>query len=438
MSETVVRAFEMPLARADAPTWAVVRECWKNARALANWCVDEMRRQDDPELPKPPEFDLYARAFGREKDGAGRKDKAKVLPARRAGFAGHEFFAGCKLAGASIISDVQGDYRRDRFEVLVRRGRAFRSYREYPWPVHGQLVKDAWIDGNGRPWLSLTLPGGRAELQMRNGRDFAPQMARFRDLIARKGQGLPFKEIVLREKRCRGGDVLVKMVAELPVREKTGDRPLVLTLSPSHFWTADFIREGPGERCFVRAWVLNNDHWRGVAARHRKHLDLLARMRQDAKAERRMGNNRAKQQALKLDVACEKDRNRLASFTHEAAAQLAGFCERNGVGEVYYLDRDQGFMDFRESKEPMRFPWHELRSKLEQKLTERGIALYSESGERVSAPASPESPRSDGAIDGNALEGHQWLRTDRLREAATLKVSRAMSRRDSANAATAR
>lgn len=418
-TDVVIRAFELPMARADAATWAILRECWRHSVSLANWCVTEMLRNDDPDLPHPPEFDLYARAFGREFEGRGRKDNAKVLPSRKPGFKGREFFQGAKLSAASIIDGVQSLYRKDRFEVQVRHSRSPRVYRDYPWPVHGQSVKAAWIDPNGRPWLRLTLPGGQVELQLRNGRDFAPQMARFRDLIARKDAGLPFKEVVLREKRCRGGDVLVKMVAEAPVREKTGDRPLVLLTDPSCFWDARFVREGVGDMTFVRAWVLNNDHWRRVTRRHHRHLEGLHRMGQDAKAERRAGNNVAWQQAARLELQCEKDKNRLASFTHEAACHLAEFCRRNDVGEVYYLDRDRGFvLDS--------FPWDVLQGKLEQKLTERGIALYSESGLKAEAPP-PQDETEPGVVEISPGEGDvRWHRniSTRIRALRILLAAR--------------
>lgn len=432
----LIRAFELPLHRAPADVWPLIREGWRKSVELANWCVTTMLSLDDPAAARPPEFDLYARAFGRAAEKRGRKDAAKVLPARKAAFPGGEFFGGAMLSAASIIEDVQREYRADRFEVFFRRSRSPRIYRSFPFPVHGQMVKDAWLDGDGRPWVRLTLPGGRVELQLKNGREFAPQMAKFHDLVRRKEQGLPFREVVLREKRCRGGDCMVKFVYATGPRERPGDRPLVLTLGPQNFWRADFIREGVGGRCFVRAWVLNNDHWRGVAARHAKHLGWLERTGQDAKAERRLGSNRAREQARRLEIACEKDKNRLASFAHEAAAQLAGFCERNGVGEVYYLDRDRGFMTWRESGEPLPFPWRQLHDKLAQKLEERGIALHLETAPGVTPSAGPEE-NPDGEIVIEP-EDERWLRLDRLRERAGLRVLEARRRSSSPRAATAR
>lgn len=454
-AKTVIRAFELPLHRPPGHVWPIINEGWKKTVELANWSVEQLRRLDEDaidehgKLRKLGEVDLYARAFGREKPRSGRKDVTKVLPARKAGFRGREFFAGGGMReAAGVIRDVEAEYRGDRFEVHVRRSKSFRQYREYPWTLNGQSVQDVWLDGNGRPWARLTLPGGQVELQMRNGRDFVPQMVRFHDLVRRKGDGLPFKEVVIREKRCRDGYAMIKFVCEVPVQERPastrGQRPLVLTTSPDCFWRADFIREGVGERCFVRAWVLNNDHWRRVAARHDRHLDALFRMSQDAKAERRMiGTNRADRDHLgRLDLACEKDRNRLASFTHEAAAHLANFCDRSGVGEVYYLDRDQGFMSRRHGPrrgEPLPFPWHELHRKLAQKLEQRGVALYSESGFGSAPSAVPERVDPEGEIITTTTteDDGQWLRLDRLLEMAGRKVLEVKRRRGSLIAATA-
>lgn len=411
----VIRAFELPLHHAGKETWELIRECWRHARQLANWCQTEMLRQDDPAAPRPPDFDLYARAFGRLAEKRGRKDATKVLLAREAGFPARDFFAGARQSASTIIEDVQADYRQHRHDVFVRHSRTIINYRNYPWPVHGQQVKAAWLDeGNGRPHLRITLPGGQVELRMRNGAEFGRQMAHFRTLVARHGAGVPFKQIVLREKKCRGGDVMIKMVAELPVRQRTGDRVLVLATDPEAFWVAEIDRR--------RAWVLNNDHWRRVVARHQEHLRILQRMSEDAKAERRMGNNLAGRQQARLDVLCQKDRDRLASFTHEAASHLAQFAARQGVGCVLYLDRERGYVP--------RFPWHELHAKLAQKLEELGIAFHAESDAKSKASqANVFDEEMEAEIRPTTqTEDERWTRACELRERSNLKLATAMTR----------
>lgn len=356
---TVVRAFELPLHYADAGAWQLIRQCWREARRLANWCQTEMLRQDDPEQPKPPEFDLYARAFGRERESRGRKNKEKVLPARAGKFPGGEFFKGAMKSASTIIENVHANYKRDRPDVLVRNLRSWRNYRSVPWPVHADMVKRVWLDGNGRPCLALTLPGGDVELRMRNGREFGRQMGHFRDLIRRFEAGERAKEVVLREKKCRGGDVMVKMVAELTALEKTGSQTLTLISTPESFWVAELDGR--------QAWVLNADHVRRTAARHAEHLRALDRLRQDGKAEARLASSRAWQQQTRLDILCEKDRNRLASFIHEASCQLADFARRQRIGEVVYDDHCREFSP--------KFPWRQLRDRLKAQLTYRGIVL---------------------------------------------------------------
>lgn len=437
--EFTVRAFELPLHYADAGTWQLLRECWRQGRRLANWAQVEMLHQDDPESDTPPDFDLYARAFGRavakpsysthyEVDGKrvsrktpGAKQirtlNGKDLIPRKAAFPRGEFFAGAMASAASIIEDVQANYRRDRYNVLVRNLRSWRSYRSVPWPVHGQRVKSAWLDDNGRPCLLLTLPGGDVELRMRNGREFGRQMAQFKTLVGQATREQPFTgpftEVVLREKHCRGGDVMVKLVAKMPVRERTGDRTLVLLTDPQAFWVAELDGR--------QAWVDNADNIRRLVARHQQHLREVQRLGQDAKAERRLQSNRAWQQQTRLDMLCENDHNRLASFTHEIACHLAEFARRQRVAEVFYLDRDRGFI-------PM-FPWANLHTKLANKLKDRSITLYSESGFGV--VPSLDATQKDGVIDLDTPESKEtetWLRITKLREMATRKILHARSR----------
>lgn len=259
-------------------------------------------------------------------------------------------------------------------------------------------------------------------MRLRGGPEYVRQMELFRQVVT---GGLPRAEIVIRQKRVPGtmsrpglsdhagnSRVIVKMVAKVPGKERPGDRVLVLTTDPQSFWIAELDRR--------LAWVLNNDHMRRGIDGHAAHLRRLQRLSQDAKAERRLSSNRAEFIGERMGQESDKNRNRLASWTHESAAHLVGFATRQNVGTVLYLDRDRGFMP--------RFPWSDLHSKLASKCAAAGIVFYTESG--TTGLAEPDFEESAEPMDGEAgmidikpsSEDERWTRAVRLLEMAARKV----------------
>lgn len=386
--ETVVRAFELPLNHADKAVWPLIRECWQQATMLANWCArqlairDVVRTPGMVRLPKMPEIDLYALAFGRKKEKAGRKDKAKVLPIVEAQYPDGDFFAGAKTSAVAIMKAVREKYVQERLQVVWFRGRRTPEFR-YPqaWPVAGAGWHEASLE-SGKPVVRVALPGGRTELQLRGGAEFGRQMGLFRQVVE---GSLPRIQLAIRGQAVVGNcgrktiehgaaqsRVMIKMVAELPVKQAQGDKTLTLAVDPQAFWVAEVDGR--------RAWTLNNDHikramdWIGV------HEARRQRLAQDAKAERRMGEKK-KAWLRSLERACDKQRRRMASWLHESAAHLTSFAVRNRVGLVVYDDSRTDYMPG--------FPWADLRSKLADKLQAAGIVLAGgEIGETTTNEAS--------------------------------------------------
>lgn len=576
ISDSMPRAFELPLQSTTDDGWTLLRQCWKESTLLANWCIQQMQKVDAGRLPGmtfeeclkgyvPP--DLFGNLVGREKEGRGRKDKNKILPVIPRQYPGTEFFIGAKTSANAIIQQVSKKYLADRMDVLWLMKKSFPRYRTFGWPVdpagwsltmkprsndnkpkdergwrarckdgsfrlpwvqelldeNGELpdyclgrtidgknclntnaseeekakakecLKPAWLDDSGRPHIVVTLPtgcnrksgtddnedsesseGGKTILRLRGGPEFARQMAQFRQIV--RGD-LPRRQVQIRWKPCseshhrptcrlngQPGRVMVKMVADLPVREKPGGRTIVLMTDPNAFWVAWLDGQ--------KAWVLNNDHfvrttkryeeslcrircieWRRerlekprVVIAHEKHLRQLQRMSQDAKAERRIRGNRDEKQLIRLKKMADKDRRRLDSFTHEVAANLVNFAIRQGVGEIWYLDRDKGFIS--------KFPWFELHLKLKDKCKANGIDLASESDGESSTNNQPDGPNEDGQtndespsnplpasgngqmIESRSEEDDVWIRVDRLREMAALRVISARKRSGSHPAVT--
>lgn len=425
MSDTVTRAFELPLHSLDDDLRDLLRACWRQSADLANWCVRALVRHDVnptpaqrapgcklPPMPTWPKGGLYrlaSREFGLMSPGS--------------------FWAGAAGSFSSVTKTVEDYWRQHRWEILWRGTEQPPCWESYPFPVRGQEWTGTGYDDDGKPWVEVNLPSGtprkpiRARLRLRSGPEFGRQLALFRQVVE---GSLPRKQLIIRAQRCSeschrpllriGGEphrVLVKMVADLPRREKPGGRTLTLITDPGAFWVAELDGRP--------AWVLNADHVRRGLARHAEHLRVLQRMGQDAKAERRLGSNRAAHQQARLKALCHKDRNRLASWTHETAAHLVGFAVRQGVGEVLYLDRDRGFCP--------RFPWFELHTKLSAKLDAAGIDFYSESSlVRQSNDALNPTDAVEVADIQPTTEDEKWARIARLREMATGRLVRARKR----------
>lgn len=359
MSDTVVRAFELPMQSVDRPeVWPLLRECWHHSASLANWCVSQLLRNDvvrTPDLeklPKMPKIDLYNLAFVRKQ------------------YAGHEFFVGAKGSATSIIQPLQAKYIAERLNVIWHRKQAHCTYRSpHPWPVRADMWREASFDDEKRPFVRVALPGGQATIRLRGGPEFARQMAIFRQIV---DGGLPRLELVIREHRQfgksrrptepGGSRVMVKIVARLPVRETKGEKVLTLFCDKEAFWVASL-----SGRRDDRQWTANYDHVRRLFGWLAAHESRRQRLAQDSKAESRCASDKRRQWQRSLDAACEKQHRRLSSWLHEIAAHVVGFCSRQKVREVVY-DDSQRFSDA--------FPWHRLNAMLADKLKAEGITLH--------------------------------------------------------------
>lgn len=363
MSETVIRAFELPLRGCLAETWPLLRECWKHATELANWCVFTLASKDKPDLPRHPGI-------------KGRKLKGLYGLASETFKFKTGFWSGAAISASTICRDVERHYHRERNAVVRFHRQALRTYRyPYPFPVHAQSWKDAGFDEAGKPWIDVALPGGRVRLNLRGGPEFGRQLGHFRDVVNGK---LPKLALSIREqpaspgchrptgehREAGGGSrqhsrVMVKMVAHLPVREKPGERVLTVCTDPNAFLVAEIDGR--------QAWVLNADHVRRLHAWLAVHEDRLARFAQDTKAERRLDSDRRRQLNESRERACEKHTRRMSSWLHETAAHLVGFAARQRVGCIEFFDKDQGFIE--------RFPWYRLNQLLQDKCTQAGVRL---------------------------------------------------------------
>jgi hypothetical protein len=332
-------------------------------------------------------------------------------------------------SGGTILDQVQNRYVQHRYDILWRRIRSPEHYADpAPWPIAGDMWHETRLDEAEKPCIRVTLPGGQVEIPMRGGPEFARQLDQFKKMIPLKKNPKECSQVVIYWRRCSNsahrptltlhgvpGRVMVKMVADVTIAKPQGNRTMVLLTDPNAFWVADLDGR--------QAWVLNNDHWRRCVGQHQEHLCRLQRLREDAKAEKRISRQASEQQE-KLAALCHKDHNRLASFTHEAAANVVNFAIRQKVGEIIYLDRDKGFIP--------QFPWRLLHDKLQAKCVVSGIDFYSETLLSSGVSAKTVDDNGTGSVDLQpSAEDEKWLRIAHLKEMATKKVVAAKKRKKS-------
>ncbi len=420
--DSIIRAFEMPVQVVEpSVAWETIRQCWHEATCLANWCVVQLVRHDVVRLPGMAKLPPMPKINGKRLKGL------YGLASETFGFTRPgSWWAGACISASTICRDVETKYRNERLNVVWHRKQAPCTYRyPYPWPVHAQAWRAARLDRNDRPCVEIVLPSqefalpdGGVGLRLRGGAEFGRQMALFRQVAEGR---LPRLQLVIREQRCSSSchrprlmgredsRVMVKMVAHVSARKRPGTRPLVLLTDPHAFWVAELDDK--------RAWVLNNDHFRRGLARHSRYLRRLDRIAQDGKAERRIQNQRFDAAQQRIEDMARKDRRRLDSWTHESAAHLVGYAQRQRVGEVLYLDGDRGFLPD--------WPWHVLHQKLADKCAAAGIDFYSETQLRLSGGVSIDTDSQD---IRPAEDDDKWQRIARLREMATRRLVAARKR----------
>ena len=377
--ECNVRANSLPVDRGRCLnlTWqdfcSLLRECWEQSTALANWCAVELERRDVVRLP-----------------GMKRLPKMPDLPKTRKGkkwlkglyglasvkfdFEGG-FWRGNAICASSVCRAVERKHRRERKEIVWCGERRPARYRyPYPFPVHANCWDAELRDG--RPVIVWKAPGGRrVELELRGGPEFGRQLAAFRRVA--NGEAKKCQMLITRQRcseschrqtaegrRPGGGDrvsyrIMVKLVVEEPVKQAPGDRPLVLLTDPEALWVAELDGR--------RAWVENADHIKRALDWQEAHRVRLRRWAQDTKAERRCNKRKRRQFEESRRRCVEKHQRRMDSWCKELASHLTRFAVRQKVGHVLYQDIDKGNLPG--------MPWHKLKQALRDALTAAGIRL---------------------------------------------------------------
>ncbi len=437
---TIMRSISLPVQECLSSDWrtfcALLHASWGQSTMLANWAGHALSRLDVVRtpgmaqlLPMPP-VDLYALAFGRERASKGRlrfrcsdctrvfgrhvcgegtaapehlrrgvpcpgsgrpceRLEEKSLPAVGPQYEGGGFWAGCKVAAASLLRKVLGKYRKERGKVVWRRERRTPEYLyPYPFPVHPQ----AWVpyySERGQPCVNLALPGGRVALRLRGGDEFRRQLAVFRRLA--EGE-LKQQELSLCRQRAGGQHyrrdhqgrdsyrIMVRIAysvevsaapAELTADVRTGGDPfLTLNVPDQPAW----VLHAP----WVRQWIMG----------HRRFLDRFA---DDLKYEKRWPTRKRKRMNRRQSRGCDKHANRMKTFRQQTAAQVVGYCVRHKVGHVRWDATDRSFAE--------EFPWYLLAQDLGNKCAEAGIVF--EQVASGGAVETEEAPPANGEASGD-------------------------------------
>lgn len=332
-----LRAITLPVAEPIGMSWdelrAHVRECFTQATTLANACVLTMMRAEplvpygETKLPKSPTVYLYPL----------RKELGLTISSS---------------ATVSLVQAVQKTYDSKRYDLLVRRSIAPPVYRyPYPYPVHNQDWRVREDDGMV---VSLPLDGRRVELKLKS-KDRHRQVDALRMLIAGKAKQ---SELALYQSSNPSKSVLfVKMMLWLPNEVKRTDRKSVMTVRTDSDRLLVCSIEG-------RETLLNfnEDNLR----RHIiGHSIALQRMSEDNKRERRFNGNRRKY-GQNVRQMCDRQNRRLKDAVNQISAMLASKAVSDNVQSIVWDVKDRGYC---------RFPWFNLRTAVEQKISPHGIAL---------------------------------------------------------------
>jgi hypothetical protein len=352
----------LPIRPVDPEDWPelreVLRQTWNETTALANWAIHQLALADvqptaaDTELAKAKMPYLY---------GLAKESYPRWC-----------WWTGQYQAANVILNQAQRRYLRDRLKVLWLRQQALATYRHgVPFP----LDADAWSlerDEGGAYLFSCGLGGKKRTFVLATAK-----RGRLKGVLKQivSGQAVQV-EAALYERRATLGDhravretgepirrkrLYAKLVCWLPRSQSATecvqrDLTLFVRTDRDSFWVA--LREGAEQ-----PWILNADHVRGWV---KEHMRRLNRMAEDMKYEKRWPAQKRLQIAQYREELVQRHRRRVDTWIHQATAALVGYAARQRVKEVVYSENETYVNPF---------PWHKLRTVLEQKLDAVGIGF---------------------------------------------------------------
>lgn len=362
----VMRAITIPVVGPEDATWADLRvaltAAWGETTRAANWIATELYARDvrrapgDAKLPKMPRVYLY--------------------PEVRAAFPGL-----ASQTVTSLIRDVEAKYRARRYDLIWRSAVSLPTYR-YPHPL--PLPSQMWslAEQNGRWSLSARIGDRRWYLRLRGGAEMRRQVAALRALADGScvGGAAALYQVTAHAGDHRNGigtaqtrtRLMLKIAAWMPRGEGHGAGTLTVRTGSNYLLSAQCDGSGGA------TWRLAGDDIRRVIIQDARRRERLA---VDMKAERRSPRRRREGIASHLARVAERQRNRLSTWCHQAAAMLVGHAQRRRCAMLVYDDADRSALPS--------FPWDQLRQRLAEKCAAAGITYALASGDVARAEPRP-------------------------------------------------
>jgi len=371
------------IADSEARVIDTFRPAWNLATQLANWaqleliCRDVRRKPDAAKMPKYDRaamFGTHPARFNR----AAKGDKPATLPGdpktgdlygiwnRECAF--RESFEGCSCSARDILTAVEktwtGHKEFGRFAVLWKGSARGATYVwPYPWPVPSDKGKTLriWRNDEGRPMASLIVPGGRISVRLGDGSNYRRQLKQFDYLLAnidrlRQGKVTARYDWINGKRKLMGADL--RLVGNFPDAQKVQGVDAVVTTG------ADCLLSVVVDGDDGNPFVYNADQLKGVIHCHDRWRHRFSR---DMKFEKRWPADKRRRTVYGASVQARIDRcnNRIDSERKQMAAMAIGYCQRRGVGTLYYDDREKSYLP--------RFDWTAMRAALSCQCEEVGI-----------------------------------------------------------------
>jgi len=272
----------------------------------------------------------------------------------------------------ATLHTVQATYNKFRLDVFWRRSRSIPQFRyPAPLPIPGQSVGLKWLSETEKvPVLSFRLGGERirAKLMSKHQTSFKRALGQLISGDAKTCEASIYRKVShgthrqgMTRRRAGGGQrvqtqILVKLTGWFPIESKT---------EPGATQTLELRTENDS---FVSASINGSDRWILHADHVKRWIvsygDRLKRLSNDQKFERQSRKRRLPIEEYRAKLV-EKHHHRLQSFLAQSCAEIFGYAERNGCGELKWERENCNFLPS--------FPWFQFETLLEVGARERGI-----------------------------------------------------------------
>jgi len=357
---TFVVASPAEFGKGSTDAWKKLRDdlktAWVRSTEAANWAFryllthDVQRECGSTKCPKAPKINLY---------------KAR----------GPQAWAGWAASAAAVLQTVSRNYYSKRYEIMWTGGQSLPCVRyPYPFPVRG-ADWTLYENPDGGLYFEARLPDCRTSVRLSGGPQFRLQLTQARWLIQNPHLRAEAAIYRRKDKETKKYKIFVKLVGWFP-RQKQADAAgiMFVNTTPESFLVGMNARD-------EQLWVINGDRARRWAART---AAATQRYREDLKYEIRRPQRKRRKFAEDMQRATLKNRNRLASFVDESAAQIVNHAKRRHLAKIIFNDTCRTYFK--------NFQWYQLAVLLEQKCNAAGIAF-----ERIAGHDDTDAEVEDGS-----------------------------------------